>query len=485
MYKREQTGWTKHIDFMLLDIVILNIAFVVGYWIRFPKRALPYFSADYRELIIVVCLIEVTVSVMLNNLSDVLKRRWMTELSAVFALTFIMTAFTALYMFVMHIADIYSRLVLSYTMVGFLVMDFGARLILKRLVIRGNINSGKKPLIVVTREKYAEEIIRKITSDIQSGYNLVGIVLYDSEPSGKTDFGGIPVVSSIEDAPAYICREWIDEVLIYLPGSSGKRLQAFLDSCAEMGVTVHTALLLQNADRHKQFIESIGGQTVITTAFNYARPYQILIKRLMDIVGGIVGSILAVILALFIGPVIAVKSPGPILFRQTRIGQNGKPFTMYKFRSMYPDAEERKDALRSENRNEDGMMFKLDFDPRIIGNRILPDGTKKTGIGEFIRKTSLDEFPQFWNVLKGDMSLVGTRPPTVDEWNKYELHHRARMSIKPGITGLWQVSGRSEITDFEEVVRLDTKYICTWGIGNDIIILFRTLKVFLMGRGAL
>jgi lipopolysaccharide/colanic/teichoic acid biosynthesis glycosyltransferase len=130
-------------------------------------------------------------------------------------------------------------------------------------------------------------------------------------------------------------------------------------------------------------------------------------------------------------------------------------------------------------------MFKLDFDPRVIGNVELPDGTKKTGIGDFIRRTNLDEFPQFFNVLKGDMSLVGTRPPTPDEWEKYEYHHRARLATKPGITGMWQVSRRSEITDFEEVVKLDIGYIRNWSLGLDIKILLLTIKNVLMRKGAM
>lgn len=138
----------------------------------------------------------------------------------------------------------------------------------------------------------------------------------------------------------------------------------------------------------------------------------------------------------------------------------------------------------SQNKVSDGMMFKMDFDPRIIGNKILPDGTKKTGIGQFIRKTSIDELPQFWNILKGDMSLVGTRPPTLDEWEKYEPHHRARMSFRPGLTGLWQVSGRSNITDFEEVVRLDTQYIGEWSVKNDIRIIFQTIIRVMKNDGA-
>ena len=204
----------------------------------------------------------------------------------------------------------------------------------------------------------------------------------------------------------------------------------------------------------------------------------------MDICAGIAGCILTGIIFAFIAPAIYISSPGPIFFSQERVGKNGKKFKMYKFRSMYMDAEERKAELMKDNKLGDGKMFKLDFDPRVIGNKILPDGTKKTGIGDFIRKTSLDEFPQFLNVLKGDMSLVGTRPPLIGEVSLYELHHRARLSIKPGITGMWQVSGRSDITDFEEVVRLDKSYIENWSIGLDIKILLKTVLAVFKREGS-
>ena len=201
-------------------------------------------------------------------------------------------------------------------------------------------------------------------------------------------------------------------------------------------------------------------------------------KRILDILGGIVGCLITVILAIFVGPLIYFKSPGPIFFSQVRIGQNGRKFKIYKFRSMYMDAEARKKELMEKNKMS-GHMFKLDYDPRIIGSEKIGKDGKPKGIGNFIRSTSIDEFPQFWNVLKGDMSLVGTRPPTLDEWEKYEPHHRARMAIKPGITGMWQVSGRSDITDFEEVVKLDTQYIEEWNLGLDIKILLMTvIKVF-------
>lgn len=205
----------------------------------------------------------------------------------------------------------------------------------------------------------------------------------------------------------------------------------------------------------------------------------------MDIVGGLVGCLFTLIIMIFVGPAIYIASPGPIFFSQERVGRNGRKFKMYKFRSMYMDAEERKNELMAQNKIGDGMMFKMDFDPRIIGNKVLPNGKKKTGIGQFIRKTSLDEFPQFFNILVGDMSLVGTRPPTLDEWEKYEPHHRARMSFRPGLTGLWQVSGRSNITDFEEVVKLDTKYISEWSVKNDLRIIFKTVVSIMQSDGAI
>lgn len=225
----------------------------------------------------------------------------------------------------------------------------------------------------------------------------------------------------------------------------------------------------------------MGNYTVVTTCINMASAGQLVLKRIMDICSGLAGCILTGIIFLFVAPAIYIKSPGPIFFSQYRVGKNGRKFKIYKFRSMYMDAEERKKELMKQNRVSDGLMFKMENDPRVIGSEKGPG----KGIGNFIRKTSLDEFPQFFNVLKGDMSLVGTRPPTVDEWEKYELHHRARLAIKPGLTGMWQVSGRSEITDFEEVVKLDTKYISEWSFMLDIKILFKTVLIVLGQKGSM
>ena len=180
---------------------------------------------------------------------------------------------------------------------------------------------------------------------------------------------------------------------------------------------------------------------------------------------------LAGIALLVFAPAIKMQSPGPVLFSQQRVGKNGRIFRIYKIRSMYMDAEERKSDLMARNEME-GLMFKMTDDPRIFP------------IGHFIRKYSIDELPQFWNVLKGEMSLVGTRPPTVDEVEHYQLHHRGRLGIKPGLTGMWQVSGRNDITDFEQVVALDTRYISEWSLSLDLKILFRTIQVVLSGDGS-
>ena len=235
-----------------------------------------------------------------------------------------------------------------------------------------------------------------------------------------------------------------------------------------MGITIHIKLARVADDSSNQIVEKLEGYTVLSTSIHMVSAGQLIFKRTMDICGGLVGMLLTGIIFIFVAPIIYIKSPGPIFFKQVRIGKNGKKFNIYKFRSMYMDAEERKKELMAQNDIKDGIMFKMDNDPRII-----------KGIGNFIRDYSLDEFPQFWNVLIGDMSLVGTRPPTVDEWEKYEMHHRSRLAFKPGLTGMWQVSGRSNITDFEEVVRLDTEYIKKWSPGLDIMILFKTVAVVL------
>ena len=203
------------------------------------------------------------------------------------------------------------------------------------------------------------------------------------------------------------------------------------------------------------------------------------VKRAVDVVGALVGLIITGIAYIFVAPAIKHASPGPVFFAQERVGRNGRIFKMYKFRSMYVGAEKHQKELQGENEMR-GLMFKMEDDPRIIGSEKGPG----KGLGNFIRKTSIDELPQFWNVLKGDMSLVGTRPPTKEEFENYDISHKVRLSMKPGITGLWQVSGRNKITDFEQVVKYDTEYIENWGFYLDFYILCKTIKVVFTKDGS-
>jgi exopolysaccharide biosynthesis polyprenyl glycosylphosphotransferase len=239
----------------------------------------------------------------------------------------------------------------------------------------------------------------------------------------------------------------------------------------DMGITVHISMEEMLVGFPNQSMENFGGHKSVSSSLTTVSSVELAIKRLMDIVGSLVGLVFTGIAFIIYAPIIYKQSPGPIIFKQKRVGKGGRIFEVYKFRSMYMDAEERKKELMAKNKMK-GQMFKLDNDPRIIP------------IGKFMRRMSIDELPQFYNILKGDMSLVGTRPPTLDEVAKYKLHHKVRLSVKPGLTGMWQVSGRSNITDFEEVVALDEKYISEWSLALDIKILFQTIYVVFTGKGA-
>ena len=341
-------------------------------------------------------------------------------------------------------------------------------------------------LLIITSSDRAEKILENLCADHSGRFHIAGIAAVDMDYAEEgSEICGVPVVAGRSDLIGFVKKEWIDEVFIDISGT-GVRDRKLEHALFQMGIAVHLKLAeTTETNGRRRFVEQLGNYTVITTSMNCATPLQLFLKRMMDIVGGMVGCVCAGVLFLILAPVIYIKSPGPVLFSQTRVGKNGRKFKIYKFRSMYVDAEERKKELDSQNRIKSGLMFKVDWDPRIIGSRTFPDGTVKKGIGNYMRDWSLDEFPQFFNVLKGDMSLVGTRPPTVDEWEKYELHHRARLAVRPGITGMWQVSGRSGITDFEEVVKLDTYYIRHWSIGLDIRILLKTVVVVIRKIGAM
>ena len=482
MYRQKSKGWYKHKDFIFMDLCCIVIAFILADWFRHEAIINLYTDEIYRNTIIFIVLLDLCVSVVSESYKGVLKRGYYLEFNAVLKQMIIVELGTGLYLFSVDNGHNFSRIVLYLMGIIYTGLTYLTRILWKKHLKSKMAEEGEHSLYIVTSENSAEDVIRNVRENNYNLYDINGLVIIDKDMTGSW-ISGIPVVAELKDASAYICQKWVDEVFINVD-EDYPFPQELMDELLEMGMVVHQNLAkIKSMQGQKQMIETVGGYTVLTTSMNFATDRQAFAKRTLDIVGGLVGCILTGIIYIFIAPAIYISSPGPIFFSQVRIGQNGKPFKMYKFRSMYMDAEERKAELMAQNKMSDGRMFKLDFDPRVIGNKILPDGRKKTGVGEFIRKTSLDEFPQFWNVLKGDMSLVGTRPILQDELEQYELHHRARIATKPGITGMWQVSGRSNITDFEEVVRLDTEYITKWNFGLDIKILLQTVKTVLKREG--
>ncbi|HFM8667649.1 sugar transferase [Enterococcus faecium] len=483
MYRKNSSGWSKHIDFILLDLFCVQLAFYISYVMRQGDWN-PYVIPIYRHMAIFIELENLTIIFLFEAYKNVLKRGYYKEAVASIKQSFMLLLVCSLYLITMQDGNDYSRVSLFIMGVVYGLLTYIIRILWKGLLHHRMKNGEDVSLVIVTSQKIAKNVVRNLKEKNYGMYKLSGVIVVDRDMYGTT-IGGVPVVANADNAAEYLLQNWVDEVFINVD-ESVPYPKELIARCSEMGLAVHMNLTkVSDSTRGKQFIGRVGDYTVITSSINVMTMRQAFIKRTIDILAGIIGCIATGVIFIFVAPVIYIKSPGPIFFAQERIGQNGKTFKMYKFRSMYMDAEERKAELMKENKMSNNLMFKMDFGPRIIGNKILPDGTKKTGIGQFIRSTSLDEFPQFYNVLMGKMSLVGFRPCLKSEYEKYDFHHRARIAMKPGITGMWQVSGRSDITDFEEVVKLDAEYIRNWSMGLDFRILFRTVKTVLHRNGSM
>jgi exopolysaccharide biosynthesis polyprenyl glycosylphosphotransferase len=279
------------------------------------------------------------------------------------------------------------------------------------------------------------------------------------------------VLGMMEDFNQIVREREIDEVIFALPKGSPLALNDYLEKCKRIGVTVRVVPALFDPLDPTLRVDTIQGIPTLTDYTAFRSASALLYKKILDLVVGFVGFVLFLVLYPIIGLAIKLDSSGPILFKQTRVGMHNRRFPLYKFRSMRANADDEKAKLL-EKQETPWPSLKTKLDPRI------------TKVGRVLRKTSLDELPQFINELKREMSLVGTRPPTPEEVKYYEDWHRRRISIKPGMTGLWQISGRKEITDFAEVVKLDLQYIDGWVFRKDLVILWKTLWVVLARKGA-
>ncbi len=347
-----------------------------------------------------------------------------------------------------------SRLLyIVFALVAF-VLILLEKLVLKQIFVQARKHDHNiTPVILFGRGRQAAQIAKQIRSHPEWGLRITQILDMDISP-GKFE--------------KVLKTTYVEEVFFCIPRKTQNesfKVDKYLQICEEMGRPARVFLNINAATHfarweYHQFMElpSVVSHTVELD------PDQILFKRIFDVVGALIGLFVLILVYPILAVSIKLSSPGPVFFKQVRVGRNGKRFIIYKFRSMYPDAEERKLELQKQNELS-GAVFKMKNDPRI------------TPIGKIMRKLSLDELPQFINVLKGEMSLVGTRPPTPDEVNEYEKWHHRRISTKPGITGLWQVSGRNKINDFDEIVKLDLKYIDSWSIWLDMAIIFKTVWV--------
>lgn len=453
------------------DLVVILAAFVIATYIRFGN----FKDMGDRSVHFLVCLCLMLFCTVYSFFFDwnrnFLKRGIYREAAAVLQYNAIMILIVNFLMTMMKWADVFSRLVLFYFAVLNFLLSFFVHLAVKKVMqtyYSSEQNSVK--VMVVTQSNLIDGTLDRLEKDLDIFYQVVALVCLDYNMEGKV-IRDIPVVAGKEDLLEVATQMALDEVFLNLPGISQSNMEHIIHGFGEMGVDCHYNLELPGVDANSSKVETFGNYTVITYTRFQSSYKRMMVKRVMDILGGLVGMLITLVFLPFVAAAIKLDSKGPVLFSQIRIGRNGRRFKIYKFRSMYTDAEERKKELEEHNEMQ-GLMFKMENDPRI------------TKVGKFIRKTSIDELPQFYNIVKGDMSLVGTRPPTEGEFEQYNSHYRRRISMTPGLTGLWQISGRSDIIDFDEVVKLDLEYIDNWTLGLDIKILFQTVWVVLTGKGS-
>ena len=455
--------YLKKFGILALDIGCILIALSLAYFV-YPLNTMP--MSNY---LIILLLLALGYNFVNSQNRNLFARGYLIELKEVIVYNIYLLCGLVLIAFFWKKLETTSRLLTSYFFCFNIMIMYLSRVLVKVLLRRMYNDDPKKTKgILMVVEKGQEALLDTFRSGLT--YNVIGTLIVDRDQvTGTVD--GNKISCTLDKLVNTVVTYQIDDVVFKLPGQGQKALFELITDFEDMGVNCHYALDVPTGAQGNAKMEMFGEMFMATYTLRTQSTWQLVLKRVMDICGAVVGLILCGIISIFLIPAIKLDSPGPAIFSQIRIGKNGRRFKFYKFRSMYVDAEERKKELMKNN-EMDGLMFKMEDDPRI------------TKVGKFIRKTSLDEFPQFWNVLIGDMSLVGTRPPTEDEFNKYNGHYKRRLMMTPGITGLWQVSGRSSITDFDEVVKLDLEYIDNWSLLGDIKILFKTVYSVIKRDGA-
>lgn len=456
---------------LLSDLLCIIIAYTAAILLRYHKFA-RVMEPEVHVLVCVFFLLFCTIySFMLDWNRSFLDRGFFVEFVAVLKFNVFMVLAVASALFVIQQGAAFSRLVMGYFIVLDVVLVWLVRIAMKKILrVYLTSESNLVKIMVITKDSVMNQTVAQLKEKLDINYEIVALACVDEDRKGVI-VDGIKVTADGKDVLDVARQMPLDEAFVNLPDTNKRYVKKIIYELESMGVICHYNIDIIEGGQKEITVDSFAGYTVMSYSINHYDYRRMMIKRCIDIAGGLVGLIITAVVTPFVALAIRLDSPGPVFFAQTRIGKNGRRFKIYKFRSMYIDAEERKKELEARNEMS-GLMFKMENDPRI------------TKVGKFIRKTSIDELPQFLNIVKGDMSLVGTRPPTEDEFEQYNSHYRRRISMTPGLTGLWQISGRSDISDFDEVVKLDLEYIDNWSIGLDIKILFKTVGAVLKGRGS-
>lgn len=449
---------------LVTDIVVASVSYFLAHFLKYGSFRFDYKPEMYTTFLLIILLTTVVYTVLVEPGKDFTRRGYLVEFASVSKYVASIFVVMAGLLFMLKYAESYSRLMFGYFMVLVGVLTYLMRVLVKKTIRRYyRAEKNQTKLLVITDDNNRGSVSRMLDEKLDVMTTVSGWVIwdgaFDSECGNK---------DSYKDKVRLMT---VDEVFVFLPVTLGTEIKGIIEYFEKMGVVVNYGIDVADMYAANGTVDNLAGFTVISYSVNEVNYNKRMIKRLADIFGGIVGSVITLALLPFIAIAIFIDNPGPVFFRQKRVGKNGRIFNIFKFRSMCRDAEQKKAELESGNEME-GLMFKLENDPRI------------TRVGRFLRKTSLDEFPQFFNILAGDMSLVGTRPPTLDEYEQYDAHYKRRLSMKPGLTGMWQVSGRSDIKDFDEVVKLDLEYIDNWSMSLDIKILFKTIGAVLGHKGA-
>ena len=365
---------------------------------------------------------------------------------------------------------VYSRLMIIESGISVIVLIGMARLvksITETLLRRRGI--GVANVLIVGAGELGRAVMRTLVARPELGYRCLGFV--DDDPvRGATNIGRFPALGSLDNLPALLRNTRVDEAVVTLPWSAQPKIAQVVELCQHLGVRARIVPSLLQLNMGSINIDDFGGVPLLSMRDNNVLPDDHPTKRILDIVGAAAALLVCSPVIALVSVLVWLESPGSPIFTQIRVGKQGKPFKLYKLRSMRSGADSEKTQLMERN-EADGPLFKMRNDPRL------------TRIGRIIRRASIDELLQFWNVIRGEMSIVGPRPNLPEEVAQYADWHRARMRVRPGITGLSQISGRSELT-FDETCLLDIYYIENWSPSLDLKIVLRTLPYLLTARGA-